>query len=169
MKKGFSLDKAKRHRYGKAAYFFADGLDEPLDLAREWTVDRMCPGYQRAHYAVLKAIARVEERCLLDTTKSEGKKTYRYFRGKYYERVRAGEIKIDSKKEKDTESFIMDELVIALATKVALFEALTPRSAMNQMRFKEHVTNSVIMAVYDVSVVLRESIQIVDEGLCNEI
>lgn len=140
---------------GSGAYFFIEGLSQPIDSAREWAVSRSnrydtnLKRYQRSYskYSVIEALITAEPGKILDLICEEGRTGYEAFKEAFLEDALRRGISL-RQKGRPCEGLIVNEICAKYSMDIVLAELVitTSRAALG-LRLRAKIPNKTVMAV----------------------
>jgi hypothetical protein len=154
LKSGFELSEGLENEQwlGDGAYFFCEGVDEPISFAENWAKveswDNSSHTFKYTRYCVLKTIIKVDEENFLDLTTKEGLEVFNYLRKKYVETLYKGKKRVNDFGFKDgylINDAVSQGLIKANVIKGNFFIKLTKEERVSKVQFK--TPNCTIMSI----------------------
>lgn len=140
---------------GKGAYFFVEGLYDPIKAAKEWAISRAnryskkdkCYTLSYPRYAVIESLITTDQEKVLDLVCAEGRKGYAKFKECILEDACRRGIALTTR-ERHNEGLIVDELCEKYSMDIVLSELVITTSEYSlKQRVTDKIPNKTVIAV----------------------
>jgi len=161
LKNGFSIEKVKKTRFGNGIYFYLEEIGKipPKELAENWVIYEVLGQRKNDRYMILSAISQCDSSQVIDLREREDAKAFQHIQQKIRDDIKKKQFEITGQGSRSVEFYVLEWLKKVLGLKAAIVVQCTQLGDIKNLGLYIHIPNSVILIVYDCSIIDQATIK----------